>query len=146
VEANHRGRDPDWAWAGDQCKCDACQCFGLRRCCACRDATSRRDGPGPAHGWRTWTCAWHNFQAPLPAPHAPKRDDADVYTGPEMRVGCSATPHRVFTVITSLISIPPSLSLSPSSTFADDAHYIAINAIAGLASSPTTPSRTGWEW
>ncbi|KAJ7921688.1 hypothetical protein B0H13DRAFT_2318199 [Mycena leptocephala] len=72
-----------------------------------------------------------------------KRDDADMYAGPEMRVVRSATPHPVFT---SLISIPPSLSSPPSSTFADDTHSIPINTIAGLASSPTTPSWTRWGW
>ncbi|KAJ7921675.1 hypothetical protein B0H13DRAFT_2318186 [Mycena leptocephala] len=114
VEANDRGKNPDWTWAGDQCKCDACQCFDSGDAAPRPDdATSRRDGPGPAHGWKTWTGAWHNFQVPLPAPPAPKRDDADVYAGPEMRVVRSATPHPVFTVITSLIPIPLSLSRFP---------------------------------
>ncbi|KAJ7921699.1 hypothetical protein B0H13DRAFT_2318209 [Mycena leptocephala] len=75
------------------------------------DATSRRDEPGPAHGCGTWTCAWRNFQAPLPALPAPRRDDADMYARPEMRMVCSA-PHSVLILITSLhlcLSHPPSL-------------------------------------
>jgi hypothetical protein len=42
-----------------------------------------------------------------------KLDNADVYAWPEMRVVRSATPHPVFILITSFISIPPSLFSPP---------------------------------
>ncbi|KAJ7921690.1 hypothetical protein B0H13DRAFT_2318201 [Mycena leptocephala] len=118
------GRDLGWWPAADLsggCKC----VLGLGSDTAPRpdDATSRRDGPGPAHGWRTWTCARCDFQAPLPAPPAPKRDDADVYAWPEMRVVRSATPHPVFLLIRSLISLPPFFPLI------DTIHVVANDTI-----------------
>jgi hypothetical protein len=95
-------------------------------------STRRRDGPGPGpvHGWRTWTRAWRNFQAPLPAPPAVS---AMTRTCMLARDACGAlsdaAPRLHSHHVTSSLSLPPSLPFFPSSTFAD-AHHSAINIIA----------------
>ncbi|KAJ7921682.1 hypothetical protein B0H13DRAFT_1866467 [Mycena leptocephala] len=140
---------PVWAWAGGRRRGPESENAAPRP----DDAMSRRDGPGPTHGWRTWTCAWCDFQARLRALPAPKRDDADMYAGPRrVRYAsagmCVSPPTRISgpwgSVALPLLVvsdapcrhshyIPSSIYLFlspffPSSTFAD-AHHIAINTI-----------------
>jgi hypothetical protein len=122
---------------------------GGRKCCA---SSRRRD---VEDGWirtRAWVedvdVRLAQFSSATAGTACTKRDDADMYAGPEIRVVRSATPHPVFTVITSLISLSPSLPSFPSLTFAD-AHSIAINAFAGAqtlraVANDTISDGVGW--